>query len=60
MAHDAAVTDRDVGFGVLFSLLALVGTGVMLAVPGQLNKAMGFALAVVAALLAVVAIQAYA
>ncbi|WP_251331080.1 DUF7525 family protein [Haloplanus pelagicus] len=60
MAHDAAVTDRGVGFGVLFSIFALVGALAMLAAPGQLTKAGGFALAVVAGLLAVVATQAYA
>jgi hypothetical protein len=59
MAHDVAVTDRGVGFGVLFSILALVGAAVMLAAPGQLTKAGGFALAVVAGLLAVVTVQAY-
>jgi hypothetical protein len=59
MAHDVAVTDRGVGFGVLFSILALVGAAVMLAAPGQLTKAGGFALAVVAGLLAVVTMQAY-
>jgi hypothetical protein len=60
MANDVAVTDRGVGFGVLFSILALVGALAMLVAPGQLTKAGGFALAVVAALLAVVAVQAYA
>jgi hypothetical protein len=60
MAHDAAVTDRGVGFGVLFSILALVGALAMLAAPSQLAKAGGFALAFVAALLAVVSVQAYA
>jgi hypothetical protein len=60
MAHDTAGTDRGVGFGVLFAVLASVGALVMVAAPGQLTKAGGFALAVVAALLAVVSIQAYA
>ncbi|WP_251343114.1 DUF7525 family protein [Haloplanus halophilus] len=60
MAHDVAATDRGVGFGVLFSILALVGALAMLAAPGRLTKAGGFALAVGAALLAVVSVQAYA
>jgi hypothetical protein len=60
MAHDVAATDRGVGFGVLFSLLAAVGALAMLFAPGQLAKAAGFAVAVAAALVAVVAIQAYA
>jgi hypothetical protein len=60
MAHDVAVTDRGVGFGVLFSILALVGAVAMLVAPGQLPKAGGFALAIVAGLLAVVTMQAYA
>ncbi|GAB3311073.1 hypothetical protein EI982_04995 [Haloplanus rallus] len=60
MAHDAAVTDRGVGFGVLFSIVAVGGALAMLAAPGQLTKAWGFALGIVAALLAVVSIQAYA
>ena len=59
MAHDTAVTDRGVGFGVLFSVVALVGALAMLGAPGRLAKAAGFALAVVAGLLAVVAVQAY-
>jgi len=60
MALDAAETDKGVGFGVLFGILAAVGALVMLAAPGQLTKAGGFALAMVAALLSVVAVQAYA
>ncbi|WP_248896548.1 DUF7525 family protein [Haloplanus halobius] len=59
MALDAAETDKGVGFGVLFSIVAVGGAVAMLAAPGQLAKAGGFALAVTAALLAVVAIQAY-
>jgi hypothetical protein len=59
MALDPVGTDKGVGFGVLFGILAVVGALVMLAAPGQLTKAGGFALATVAALLAVVATQAY-
>jgi len=60
MAHDAVETDKGVGFGVLFGILAVLGAAVMLAGPGQLTKAGGFALAMAAALLSVVAVQAYA
>ncbi|MFB6103268.1 MAG: hypothetical protein ABEJ73_11990 [Haloplanus sp.] len=59
MAHDTAGTDKGVGLGVLFAVFALGGAAAMLAAPGQLAKAGGFALAIVAALLAVVAVQAY-
>jgi hypothetical protein len=60
MAHDAATTDKGVGFGVLFSILAAVGALAMLFAPGQLGKAWGFAAAMVAAIVAVAAVQAYA
>jgi len=60
MALDATATDRDVGFGVLFGILAVGGALTMLAAPGQLAKAGGFALAMIAGLISVVAIQAYA
>lgn len=60
---DAAETvESDVGLGltVIFALLTLGGAVAMLAAPGQLTKAWGFGLAMVAATLAVVAIHAYA
>jgi hypothetical protein len=57
---DTVETDMGLGFTVVFSLLTLVGAGAMLVAPGQLTKAWGFALAMVAATLAVVASQAYA
>jgi hypothetical protein len=60
MAHDSAGTDRGVGFGVIFSILALLGVLAMAGAPGRLPKAGGFALAVVAGGLAVVSVQAYA
>jgi len=60
MALDAAATDKGVGLGLLFGILAAAGALAMLAAPGQLTKAGGFALAVGAALCSVVAIQAYA
>jgi hypothetical protein len=60
MARDAPTTDKGVGFGVLFSILAAVGGLAMLLAPGQLGKAWGFAAAIVAAIVAVAAVQAYA
>jgi hypothetical protein len=52
-------SDKGIGFAVVLSLLTLVGAGVMLAGPGQVTKAWGFALAMVAAMLAVVFTQLY-
>jgi hypothetical protein len=43
----------------VLSLLTVVGAAVMLAGPGQVTKAWGFALAMVAAMLAVVFTQLY-
>lgn len=54
--------ESDVGLGltVTFALLTLAGGAAMLAAPGQLTKAGGFGVAMVAATLAVVAAQVYA
>lgn len=52
-------SDKGIGFAVLFGLLALGGALVMLAGPGQMAKAWGFAAAMIAAMLSVVAIHAY-
>ena len=60
MATETFESDMGVGLTVLFGLVAPVGAAAMLAAPGQVNKAWGFALAVVAATLAVVVAQAYA
>jgi hypothetical protein len=60
MATQTFESDVGVGLTVLFGLVALVGAGAMLAAPGQVAKAWGFALAMVAATLAVVAAQVYA
>jgi hypothetical protein len=57
---DATVgSDKGIGLAVVLSLLTLVGAAVMLAGPGQVTKAWGFALAMVAAMLAVVLTQLY-
>ncbi|MFB6107892.1 MAG: hypothetical protein ABEJ82_03500 [Haloplanus sp.] len=60
MATETVETDKGFGFGVLFGVLTLAGALAMLAAPGELAKATGFAVAMVAALLAVVTTQAYA
>jgi hypothetical protein len=52
-------SDKGIGFAVVLSLLTVVGAVVMLAGPGQVTKAWGFALAMVAAMLAVVFTQLY-
>jgi len=60
MATETAGSDMGLGLTVLFALVALVGAAAMFAAPGQLNKAWGFGLAMLAATLAVVAAQLYA
>lgn len=55
----SAQTDKGVGLAVLFALLAVGGALTMLAGPGQLVKAWGFAAAMAAALLSVLAVHAY-
>lgn len=52
-------SDKGIGLGVVFALMAGVGALGMLVVPGQVGTAWAFALAMVAAALSVVAIQAY-
>lgn len=59
MAHERVQSDKGIGFTVLFSLLALGGAAAMLAAPGQFAKALGFGVAMLAAVVAVVASQAY-
>lgn len=55
----SAQTDKGIGLALLFALLSIGGALTMLAGPGQLLKAWGFAGAMVAAFLSVVAIHAY-
>jgi hypothetical protein len=57
--ESTVASDKGIGFAVVLSLLTLVGAVVMLAGPGQVTKAWGFALAMVAAMLAVVFTQLY-
>lgn len=58
MEH-AAESDKGIGLGIAFGLLAVGGALVMLAGPTQVTQAWGFAGAMVAGTLAVVAIHAY-
>ncbi|AFK18909.1 hypothetical protein E6P09_08995 [Haloferax mediterranei ATCC 33500] len=46
-------SDKSIGFAALFGVLTLVGAGLMVAGPDQLTKALGFAVAITAASLAV-------
>jgi len=52
-------TDKGLGMTLALSTLAVIGAGVMFAGSTQLMKAWGFAAAMVAASLAVVAVQIY-
>lgn len=58
MEH-AAGSDKGLGLAVVFSLLAVIGALVMAAGPGQMVKAVGFAAALVAGVLAVLVIHVY-
>jgi hypothetical protein len=59
MERTAAVSDRGMGLGLLFGLVAVGGALVALVLPGGLAGAWGFAAAMVAAMLSVLAIQLY-
>ncbi|WP_410765013.1 hypothetical protein [Haloferax sp. DFSO60] len=47
-------SDKSIGFTALFGVLTVVGAGLMMAGPDQLTKALGFAVAIIAASMAVV------
>ncbi|WP_416839375.1 hypothetical protein [Haloferax sp. DFSO52] len=53
METETVQSDKSIGFTALFGVLTLVGGGLMVAGPDQLTKAVGFAVAIVAASLAV-------
>ncbi len=55
-----ATSDKGLGFGLLFGLLAAGSAVAMVAVPAGLIAAWGFAAAVVAGCILVVAVHAYA
>lgn len=52
-------SDKGIGLGLTFSLLAVVAGLVMLGAPTEIARAWGFAAAVGAGVLAVVAIHVY-
>lgn len=53
METETVQSDKSIGFAALFGVLTLVGAGLMAAGPDQLTKALGFAVAIIAASLAV-------
>lgn len=55
-----ATTDKELGFGLLFGLLAAGGAIAMVAAPVDLLAAWGFAAAVIAGCVLIVAVHAYA
>lgn len=59
MARTEVTSDKGLGFGLLFGLLAVGGALGMVAVPGGLVAAWGFAAAVVAGSVLIVAVHAY-
>lgn len=60
MATHADGSDKAIGVAMAFGLVALLGAGLMLAGGTQELQAWGFAAALVAAGLSVVAVQLYA
>jgi hypothetical protein len=60
MTTETVESDMGIGLTVLFGLVALGGAAAMMAAPSQVGKAWGFALAMLAATVAVVVAQAYA
>jgi hypothetical protein len=52
-------SDKGIGLAVLFSVLTIVAAVAMFAAPGQFAKAVGFAVAMIAACLAVAATHLY-
>ncbi|MFC7069130.1 DUF7525 family protein [Halobaculum lipolyticum] len=59
METETLESDKAIGVALVFAALAVVGAGFMLAGASQIVMAWGFALAMVAAMLAVVAVQAF-
>lgn len=59
MTAGSVESDKSLGLGLVLSAVTLVGVAAMFAAPAQLGKAGGFALAMVAAILAVGAIHLF-
>ncbi|KAB1196588.1 MULTISPECIES: hypothetical protein [Haloferax] len=53
METETVQSDKSIGFTALFGVLTVVGGGLMVAGPDQLTQALGFAVAIIAASLAV-------
>ncbi len=60
MARTNVASDKGLGLGLLFGLLAAGGALGMVAVPGGLTAAWGFAAAMIAGVILIVAVHAYA
>ena len=59
MANESVVSDKEVGLAMVFSALALLGAVAMIAGPTQRAMAWGFAAAMVAGGVAVVALHLF-
>jgi len=60
MAEASVESDMSIGIGLALAFVTLLGAVAMGVGPTQLSRAWGFAGAMIAGLLAVVAVQAYA
>lgn len=60
MARTVVASDKGIGLGLLFGLLAVGGALVMLVVPSGLTGAWGFAAAMIGATLSIPVVHAYA
>lgn len=60
METNAVQSDKGLGISLALGLLAAGGAASMLVLPGQVNRALAFALAMVAASIAVTAIHLFA
>ncbi|ADQ67623.1 hypothetical protein GL213_10215 [Halogeometricum borinquense] len=58
MQTESVQSDKGIGFAVLFSIITVIGAAGMI-VGDQLTAAVGFAVAIIAASLAVVAAQTF-
>jgi hypothetical protein len=59
MATQSVESDKGIGLAVVFAVVAVLGAVAMVAAPGQVAKAWGFAGAMVAAIIAVAVLHIY-
>lgn len=59
MGEASVESDKALGMGLALSFVTLVGAAAMFGAPAQMDRAVGFAVAMIAALLAVVAVQTF-